>query len=54
MFAYPDIDPIALSIGPLHVRWYGLMYLVGFLGAWWLGASQGRAAGLDVEADRRR
>jgi phosphatidylglycerol:prolipoprotein diacylglycerol transferase len=37
MFTYPDIDPIALSIGPLHVRWYGLMYLVGFLGAWWLG-----------------
>jgi phosphatidylglycerol---prolipoprotein diacylglyceryl transferase len=36
MFTYPDIDPIALSIGPLHVRWYGLMYLVGFLGAWWL------------------
>jgi phosphatidylglycerol:prolipoprotein diacylglycerol transferase len=36
MFTYPDIDPIALSIGPLHVRWYGLMYLVGFLSAWWL------------------
>ena len=36
MFTYADIDPIALSIGPLHVRWYGLMYLVGFVGAWWL------------------
>jgi phosphatidylglycerol:prolipoprotein diacylglycerol transferase len=34
----PDIDPIAFSLGPLDVHWYGLMYLVGFLAAWWLGA----------------
>nr|WP_199911886.1 prolipoprotein diacylglyceryl transferase [Dongshaea marina] len=26
---YPHIDPVAFSLGPLHVRWYGLMYLVG-------------------------
>ena len=36
MFVYPHPDPVALSLGPLHVRWYGLMYLVGFLAAWWL------------------
>ena len=36
MFAYPHPDPVALSLGPLHVRWYGLMYLLGFLAAWWL------------------
>ncbi len=36
MFAYPHPDPVALSLGPLQVRWYGLMYLVGFLAAWWL------------------
>jgi phosphatidylglycerol:prolipoprotein diacylglycerol transferase len=36
MLAYPQPDPIAFSIGPLHVRWYGLMYLLGFLAAWWL------------------
>lgn len=36
MFVYPHPDPIALSLGPLHVRWYGLMYLAGFLSAWWL------------------
>jgi len=34
---HPQIDPIAFSIGPLAVRWYGLMYLVGFGLAWWLG-----------------
>jgi phosphatidylglycerol:prolipoprotein diacylglycerol transferase len=36
MLAYPQLDPVAFSIGPLHVRWYGLMYLLGFLAAWWL------------------
>jgi len=36
MFVYPQPDPIAFSLGPLHVRWYGLMYLLGFLAAWWL------------------
>ncbi|MAX53829.1 MAG: prolipoprotein diacylglyceryl transferase [Methylophaga sp.] len=34
---YPQIDPIALSIGPLHIHWYGLMYLLGFLFVWLLG-----------------
>jgi phosphatidylglycerol:prolipoprotein diacylglycerol transferase len=37
MLTYPDIDPIAISIGPLQVHWYGLMYLVGFAAAWLLG-----------------
>ncbi len=36
MFVYPNPDPVAIAIGPLKVRWYGLMYLVGFLAAWWL------------------
>jgi phosphatidylglycerol:prolipoprotein diacylglycerol transferase len=36
---HPQFDPIAISIGPLAVRWYGLMYLVAFtlfflLGRW--------------------
>jgi len=37
MLIYPKIDPIALEIGPLAVRWYGLMYLMAFLQFWWLG-----------------
>jgi phosphatidylglycerol:prolipoprotein diacylglycerol transferase len=37
MLVHPDIDPVAFSIGPLAVRWYGLMYLLGFGLAWWLG-----------------
>ena len=43
MFTYPEFDPVAVSIGPLfgygplEVRWYGIMFLVGFVGGW-LGA----------------
>ena len=37
MLHYPDIDPVALALGPIRVHWYGLMYLVGFLAGWWLG-----------------
>jgi phosphatidylglycerol:prolipoprotein diacylglycerol transferase len=28
---FPDLNPVALSIGPLDLRWYGLAYLVGIL-----------------------
>jgi phosphatidylglycerol:prolipoprotein diacylglycerol transferase len=31
---YPDIDPVAVALGPIKVHWYGLMYLVGMLGGW--------------------
>lgn len=34
--AYPEISPIALSIGPLAIRWYSLAYLAGILAAWFL------------------
>ncbi len=37
MLIYPKIDPIALQIGPLAIRWYGLMYLLAFLQFWGLG-----------------
>lgn len=36
MISYPNIDPVALSLGPLQIHWYGLTYLIGFAGAWWL------------------
>ncbi len=31
---YPDIDPVALHLGPLAIRWYGLAYAAGFVLAW--------------------
>lgn len=36
MLTYPDIDPVALALGPVRVHWYGLMYVVGFIAGWWL------------------
>lgn len=36
MLTYPEIDPVIFSIGFLKIRWYGLMYVVGFVLAWWL------------------
>lgn len=42
MLTYPDIDPAALRIGEFAVHWYGLMYLIGFVGAWWLGGVRAR------------
>jgi phosphatidylglycerol:prolipoprotein diacylglycerol transferase len=40
-----DIDPILLELGPLKVHWYGMMYLVGFVAAWWLGTWRARRPG---------
>lgn len=37
MLVHPQFDPVAFSIGPIAVRWYGLMYLVGFGLFLWLG-----------------
>lgn len=37
MMNYPNIDPVAISLGPVKVHWYGLMYLIGFAAVWVLG-----------------
>src|SRR5574340_1189136 len=37
MLIHPQFDPIAIHLGPLAIRWYGLMYLVGFAAVWWFG-----------------
>ncbi len=36
MLHYPNINPIALKLGPLNIHWYGLMYLLGIGGGWLL------------------
>jgi len=37
VLSYPNIDPVAVHLGPFKIHWYGLMYLLGFGVAWWLG-----------------
>ena len=36
--AFPEIDPVMFSIGPVSLHWYGFMYLVGFVFALWLAS----------------
>lgn len=43
MLTHPQFDPIALSLGPIAIRWYGLMYVVAFALFWWLGRSRIKA-----------
>lgn len=40
MLTFPQIDPIIFSLGPLHVRWYGLMYVIGFIASYTLVLKQ--------------
>ncbi len=37
MLQHPQIDPVALQIGPLAIHWYGLTYLAAFALFFWLG-----------------
>lgn len=50
MIPYPEIDPVAVAIGPLKVHWYGLTYLGGFLFAWWFGRHRSKRADSPVDA----
>ena len=43
MLIHPQFDPVALSLGPLAVRWYGLMYLAGFIAFLLLGRKRAAA-----------
>jgi phosphatidylglycerol:prolipoprotein diacylglycerol transferase len=45
MLTYPHINPIAVKIGPVAVHWYGLMYLLGFVGGWALARYRARRPG---------
>ncbi len=51
MLTYPQIDPVIFSIGPIQPRWYGMMYLLGFIYTYfllkkhakWIGFAAGKA-----------
>jgi phosphatidylglycerol:prolipoprotein diacylglycerol transferase len=46
MLIHPNFDPIALQIGPLAIRWYGLMYLIAFGAFYLLGRQRLKRASL--------
>lgn len=45
MLPYPSIDPVAISIGPLKIHWYGLMYVIGIGGVWLLARRRAKEPG---------
>jgi len=52
MLTYPEIDPVIFSIGFLKIRWYGLMYVIGFLFAWWLARRRCKSADSPITAEQ--
>jgi phosphatidylglycerol:prolipoprotein diacylglycerol transferase len=42
MLVHPQFDPVALSLGPVQIHWYGLTYLVAFVLFMWLAAKRVR------------
>jgi phosphatidylglycerol---prolipoprotein diacylglyceryl transferase len=42
MLTYPNIDPVALSLGPIQAHWYGVMYLLAFGFAYFLATYRAR------------
>lgn len=49
--AFPNIDPVALRIGPVAVHWYGLAYLAGFVAAVFIARYYARRWNLGVSDD---
>ena len=50
MLQYPEIDPVALALGPFKIHWYGLMYVIGFAAAWGLARARRGRVGLSQDA----
>jgi len=47
MIAYPEIDPVALALGPLKIHWYGITYLIAFAGFWFFARLKSKQAHVD-------
>ncbi len=48
MLRYPNLDPTIVALGPLHIRWYGVMYILGFMASYLLVRYQIRKKDLDI------
>lgn len=49
MIAFPHIDPVIIQIGPLALRWYGLMYILGFTASYLLVLHQIKKSSVPVD-----
>ena len=46
---FPAIDPVFLRLGPLQFRWYGLMYVIGFIASYFIIKNEARRRGLRLD-----
>lgn len=51
MIQYPSLNPDIIHIGPLTVRWYGLMYVLGFVASYFLATVQIRKRSIAIARD---
>ncbi|MBF0538689.1 MAG: prolipoprotein diacylglyceryl transferase [Nitrospirae bacterium] len=51
MLQYPEIRPYIFKLGPIQVRWYGLMYLLGFVSSYALVLHQINKRRLDIQRE---
>jgi phosphatidylglycerol:prolipoprotein diacylglycerol transferase len=49
VLVYPEIDPVAIAIGPIRIHWYGIMYALAFGLGWWLLVRRRARLGLSAE-----
>ena len=52
MIPYPHIDPVIFRVGPLAIRWYGMMYLAGFAAGYFIIRHLSRLRRLPLAGDR--
>ena len=52
MLTAPEIDPVAIYLGPVQVHWYGLMYVIGFVALWWLATRRANKPGSGWTAEQ--
>lgn len=48
---FPQIDPVFLTLGPLQFRWYGLMYVLGFVATYFIIRSEVKRKKLPLSSD---
>jgi phosphatidylglycerol---prolipoprotein diacylglyceryl transferase len=52
MIPYPEIDPVAVALGPIKVHWYGLAYLAGIAIGWWMAAIHCKRSWSPIKRDQ--
>ena len=52
MFTFPEFSPVIFEIGPVAIRWYGLMYVVGFILGWWLAKKRCSRADSPIQPEQ--